>query len=414
MPQAGYRRNFLALVLVVVLGMIAAAAPPAAAAGLTVSPANLAFGNVVFGVTGATSSLRSVRIINPAIGQPVTGLSIQITGANASEFAISNNGCSSTLAKGTNCTVMLAFTPAALGTRTASLAVSDTANANAGSAALSGVGIAGKLTITPLKTNFGQVLAGAISASRTTTVKNPTGATLEITSVVPSGEFTLASDGCSGHDLAPAATCTIETEFNPTQTGALSGNLSIIDDAANSPQSVTLEGTGILANPTFSPAALGFGRVQVGAASAIKTVTITNPNILPLDISSISAPLPFEVVANLCGSSISASGNCQVSVAFNPTTDTSLTGTAETGKLTVALQRQDRVPDSEPERDRIRRCADGDGNGHCHRYCDGHRHSDGDRYRYHDSDCNGHCDRDRYGNCNRYCHDDSNRYGHCN
>ena len=193
---------------------------------------------------------------------------------------------------------MLTFSPTALGARNASLAVSDTANGNAGSSALSGVGIAGRLTITPLTSIFGNVIVGAASAAKTTTVKNPNTVTLHIDTVAPSGEFAITSDGCSGNDLAPAATCAIKAVFSPTQTGALSGNLSITDDAAGSPQSVTLTGTGILANPTFSPLSLAFGRVHVGSVSATKSVTITNPNILPLDITSIGAAAPFDVVAN--------------------------------------------------------------------------------------------------------------------
>jgi hypothetical protein len=69
--------------------------------------------------------------------------------------------------------------------------------------------------------------------------------------------------------------------------------------------------------------------------SATKTVTITNPNILALDISSISTSPPFKVITNSCGSSISAAGNCQVSVTFNPTTDSNPAGTVQTGKLAV-------------------------------------------------------------------------------
>ena len=318
------------------MGAIAVGATPAAAAGLIVSPASLAFGNVVFGVTGATSVARSVKITNPAAGQPVTGLSIQLSGADPGEFAISNNGCGTTLATGANCTVMLTFTPATLGTRTASLAVSDDANPTAGSTALSGVGLAGRLTITPLTWNFGNVIAGASSVAKTTTLKNPNTVALHIDTVVPSGDFAIKSDTCSGNDLAAAASCTIGTVFSPTQIGTRSGNLTITDDAAGSPQSVALTGTGTLANPTFSPVSLAFGRVEVGSVSAIKSVTITNPNILPLDIMAIGATAPFTVVANSCGASISAGGNCQVSVTFNPTTDSNPTGTVQIGKLNVA------------------------------------------------------------------------------
>ena len=326
--------TIVALAFVALLETISAA-PVAASTGLTVSPPSNSFGNVVFGVTGATSVARSVRITNPLSGQAITGLNVQVTGTDADEFAISNKSCGSALAKGANCTVMLKFTPAALGARTASLAISDDSNPSAGSAALSGVGIAGKLTITPLKQSFGNVIVGATSAAKTTTLKNPDAVALHIDSVAPSGEFAITGDTCSGNDLAPAAICTIKAVFSPTQTGPLSGALSIADDAAGSPQSVALTGAGILANPTFSPLSLGFGRVHIGSVSAIKSVTITNPNVLPLNIGSISAAPPFAVVANSCGSLVAAGGNCQVSVTFNPTTDSNPSGTTQTGKLIV-------------------------------------------------------------------------------
>ena len=133
MPQArygeivSYRANALAVALVMLVATSAAYPAPAAAAGLTVTP-SVAFGNVVFSVTGATSVAKSVKITNPLSGQAVTGLTIQLGGADPGEFTITNNGCASTLAKGTYCTVTLTFTPAALGTRTTSLAVSDDAN----------------------------------------------------------------------------------------------------------------------------------------------------------------------------------------------------------------------------------------------------------------------------------------------
>ncbi|MGA8794975.1 choice-of-anchor D domain-containing protein, partial [Candidatus Binatus sp.] len=330
------RPTVLALAFVALLGTIAALPASAAAAGLKVTPTSLAFGNLVFGVTGATSVAHTVTISDPAAGLPISSLSIQLTGANSGDFQISDNTCGATLSKGSNCTLKVTFTPTALGARSATLAVSDDANLNACWAALSGTGIAGKLTIRPLTSSFGKVLVGATSAAKMTTVENPTAATFQIASVVASGEFTIASDTCSGDELPPGASCAVKAVFNPTQTGALSGNLIITDDAANSPQSVTLEGSGILANPTFSPLSLAFGRVQVGSVSAVKTVTITNPNIVPVNVGSMSATVPFELVSDSCGSAISAGGNCQVSVTFNPTTDTNSTRTVETGKLIVS------------------------------------------------------------------------------
>src|SRR5277367_6830965 len=262
-----------AVAFVVLLGTIAAAAAPAAAAGLTVSPASVAFGNVVFGVTGETSTARSVRIINPATGQTVTGLSFRISG-DTGDFTITINGCASTLAPGTNCTVMLTFSPTALGARMASLAVSDTANANARSFALSGVGIPGKLTITPLTLNFGNTVVGSTTAAKNTTVTNENTVAVHIFSVIDGDpNFAITSDSCSGTDLVPAATCAVGAVFRPyLAPGPVAGSLNF--NLGNGLQeSTTLKGTGILANPTVSPLSLAFGRVHVGLVSATKSVT---------------------------------------------------------------------------------------------------------------------------------------------
>jgi hypothetical protein len=334
--KAGWHRaGVLALALVAIIGAVASAAP-ASAAGLTVSPLTIAFGNVVFGVTGATSAAHTVTITDPVSGSPISSLSIQLSGTNPGDFQISNNTCGTTLTPGTNCTLKVTFTPTALGARGAQLAINDSANSNAGAVTLSGTGIAGKLSITPLTLSFGNIVVGATSAVKTTTLRNPNTVALHIDTATLSGEFSITSDGCSGNDLAAAATCAIETVFSPTQTGTQNGNLTITDDAAGSPQSATLTGTGILANPTFSPLSLAFGKVQVGSVSAAKSLTITNPNILPLNIVSIGTAAPFDVVGNTCGSSIAAGGNCQVSVTFNPTTDSNPAGTTQTGKLIVA------------------------------------------------------------------------------
>jgi Kelch motif/Galactose oxidase, central domain len=330
-----HRPVILGLAFAAILSTIAASAA-SAATGLSVYPLSVSFGNVVFGVTGATSRAYTVTIKDPAAGQPISSLGVQLTGTNPGDFQISNNACGATLAPGTSCTLTMTFTPTALGSRGATLAISDSANSNAGAVTLSGTAVMGKLTISPLTLSFVKTVVGATTAAKATTLKNPNTVALHIDSVTPFGEFAITSDECSGNDLAPAATCSIGATFSPTQTGALSGSLSIADDATGSPQSVALNGIGILANPTFSPLSLGFGRVHVGSVSAGKAVTITNPNILALSISSIAATAPFDVVANSCGSSISAGGNCQVSVTFNPITDSSPTGTVQIGKLTVS------------------------------------------------------------------------------
>ena len=79
------------------------------------------------------------------------------------------------------------------------------------------------------------------------TIKNTGTGTVTLTSETITGtnasSFIKSATTC-GSTLAAAASCTVSVEFKPTATGALTGNLSIADNATGSPQIVTLTGTG--------------------------------------------------------------------------------------------------------------------------------------------------------------------------
>jgi len=74
-------------------------------------------------------------------------------------------------------------------------------------------------------------------------VKNTTVAPLTISSIEASANFNVASTTC-GAILGADETCTVSVTFTPAQTGVLTGTLSVSDDAANSPQTANLKGTG--------------------------------------------------------------------------------------------------------------------------------------------------------------------------
>jgi protocatechuate 3,4-dioxygenase beta subunit len=102
---------------------------------------SLAFGNQAVNTTSAPSL---VPISNTANSNLV--ISVQITGANAGDFAftcgppLSGASCAGTLAPNSSATVNVTFTPAAAGTRSASLIISEGGSPQA--VALSGIGIA--------------------------------------------------------------------------------------------------------------------------------------------------------------------------------------------------------------------------------------------------------------------------------
>jgi len=75
------------------------------------------------------------------------------------------------------------------------------------------------------------------------TLTNYQNVTLTGITISTTGEFSVSSTTC-GTSVAASGTCTIDVVFSPTQTGKLTGTLSVSDSASNSPQTAALTGTG--------------------------------------------------------------------------------------------------------------------------------------------------------------------------
>jgi hypothetical protein len=66
---------------------------------------------------------------------------------------------------------------------------------------------------------------------------------LSFSAIATTVAFAIASNSC-GSSIKAKARCTVSLSFSPTVTGAVAGALTFTDSAANSPQMVTLKGTG--------------------------------------------------------------------------------------------------------------------------------------------------------------------------
>jgi hypothetical protein len=98
------------------------------------------------------------------------------------------------------------------------------------------------------------------------------------------------------------------------------GQITITDDAAGSPQSVLLSGTGLVAGlPTLSlsASALTFPNTTLGTRSASQGVTLTNTGPAPLVLASISASFEFPTTTT-CPATLGPGGSCNIFVAFEP------------------------------------------------------------------------------------------------
>ncbi len=218
----------------------------AAASTLKFTPAILNFGTVDSGGT----VVLSMTITN-------TGMSMvtfskfaiaAITGDDSTGY-LGVAFCPSTLNAGKSCVVIMSFTADSSVTKThaANLVISDNASGSPQTIPMEATVIDPVATLSATSINFGTVKSGTTSAAKSVTLKN-SGTTALTYSLSISGNFALASGtgACpSSSSLSPSASCTIYVTFTPElPKGSKSGSIKITDNALNSPQSISLSGTG--------------------------------------------------------------------------------------------------------------------------------------------------------------------------
>ncbi|HTS04929.1 MAG TPA: choice-of-anchor tandem repeat GloVer-containing protein [Candidatus Eisenbacteria bacterium] len=200
-------------------------------------PTSVSYGNHAVN----TSKQRSIAIVNNNSGYAILDIS-SITLTGSSDFTITSNTCTSTLAAGHECTVFVTFTPTIIGSESATLNVFDNAPGSPQTALFSGAGVA-QAALTPTSVAFPKTKVGSTSNPKTLYLKNNLPTTLTGISYKTTGPFAVSSTTC-GTTLASNTNCTFSVVFKPTVTGAANGTLAIKDSANNSPQTSTLTGTG--------------------------------------------------------------------------------------------------------------------------------------------------------------------------
>lgn len=113
---------------------------------------------------------------------------------------------------------------------------------------------------------------GGISTVQTVTVSNYGAAPLSLSAFSISGDFSQTNSACGA--IAPNGSCTIAVTFNPLASGTRTGTLTFASNAADSPYSIALSGTGILNAQTINFPVIG--DVTLGAAPFIATVSVSS------------------------------------------------------------------------------------------------------------------------------------------
>jgi len=186
-------------------------------------------------------------------------------------------------------------------------------------------------TPTPNSLTFPNTVLGSTSPTRNVTLANNGSATLNISKIAASANFALrTSVKPCGKTLAAGKTCIISVSFTPKTPGKLNGNITITDNASNSPQTVALTGTGV-APATLTPSSATYAAWAVGATSLVRTFTLANNQTVELTGIVISTTGDFASSTTTCATSLPALQKCTIGVVFKPTAK----GT-RTGKLSVS------------------------------------------------------------------------------
>jgi len=304
---------------------------------ITLSPTAVTFpGTTVINTTDPTTEVITIKNTGTAA---VTFTGFADGGTDGGSFPESTNCPTTPLAAGASCTVTISFHPIALGTLTGTFTVTDNAGTGSQSATLTGTAVSASapgVTLTPTSIAFASTPEGAETAAQVVTVKNSGTAALAITSIAVAGtnptDFLKTATTCTT-TLAAGASCTVSVAFKPLATGALAATLAVTDNAAGSPQSVTLTGTGTATAPvvTLTPASIAFAATPEGTETAAQVVTVKNSGTAALTIGSIAVagtnPTDFLKTATTCTSSLAVGASCTVSVAFKPLTVGALAAT---------------------------------------------------------------------------------------
>lgn len=194
-----------------------------------------------------TSAAQNVTFTNTG-NATMTVSSVSITG----DFADTTNpvtNCGGSLTAGASCTISVTFTPRIAGARTGTLSITDNAAGSPHTVSLTGTGGTPTVSLSVTSLTFAGQNVNTTSAGQSVTLTNTGTAALTITSISDAGtnaaDFAESTTCPIGSNIGINSSCTITVTFTPTASGTRTATVSIVDSAADSPQSISLSGAGI-------------------------------------------------------------------------------------------------------------------------------------------------------------------------
>ena len=285
---------------------------------LEVFPTSLSFGTQI---VGTSSAAQKVTVTNRGTG-PVRIRGSSITGSTAFNVTPST---AFDLVAGASAELSVTFSPTAKGAVSATLNLStDETTSSAPAVSLSGTGVSWLEMSPATLLDFGEV-PWKTTLKRTVTLTNKSSVPITITSV-SSVVAPFSVSGISKDQIIPAnSAIAFDVNFSPSTGGQFDGVLTLTSDAANSPHTLILTGTGIVPEGQFSLstgaviASLDFKGVQVNGTKEL-VVRFKNIGKAPFASSSIALTYGNTGFTYMGPASISLAPGAYIdfSVSFRP------------------------------------------------------------------------------------------------
>jgi hypothetical protein len=190
-----------------------------------------------------------------------------------------------------------------------------------------------QLKVSASTLSFGSIAVGSLTTASVTLTSSGT-SPLTVSSGAVSGTGFSLTAGTFPTTLNPNSSMTLQLQFKPTATGAVTGKLTIgSNSTTGSSTAVSLTGTGAAANPELKVSAttLAFGSVATNTATT-GSITLTSSGTSAVTVSSASVSgTGFSIVGGTFPVTLNPNQTTTVKLQFKPTT-----AGAATGKLTIA------------------------------------------------------------------------------
>jgi Abnormal spindle-like microcephaly-assoc'd, ASPM-SPD-2-Hydin/Protein of unknown function (DUF1573) len=311
---------------------------------VNVSPSSIFFGNVTLNTNSAEQTL----VVANESYHPREILSVTST---LPQFVVSGPALPMTLAAHGTASFQVVFLPTVVesydgdivvsiktyngGTYKVSLPVHGTGKTSSPSLTYLLSGSASSLT-------FPNALVGTSSSQSVSLTNSGTGSLTISQAAVTGTGFTLS--GFSGaQTLAPGNSTALTVSFAPTAVGTMTGSLSVVSNASNSPATIALSGTGVQPQISVTPASVSFSGVSVGASNT-QSVSIKNTGTATLTVSQATlAGTTFSLSGMAMPLSLAPGASSAFTVAFTPASassfyaNLSLVNNSPTSPVVVAL-----------------------------------------------------------------------------